>query len=204
MNNAGYTVMPPSAMLNPTPVVLVSCTEPDHPEKPNMITLAWAGTINSEPPMVSVSVRKERYSHDMIAASGEFVINLVDEQLARATDYCGVKSGRNSDKAKETGLEYMKADGMKNAPAVKGAPVSLCCKVRQTLELGSHDMFIGEIVSVMVREDLLDESGSLHLEKAGLIAYSHGLYQKLGDVIGFFGWSVARNEVFERRMSAYR
>ena len=93
---------------------------------------------------------------------------------------------------------------MQTAPAVSGAPISLCCKVRRILELGSHDMFLGEIVSVMVRDDLLDESGSLHMEKAGLIAYSHGLYQKLGDVIGFFGWSVAREEVFERRMSVYR
>ena len=191
-------------MLNPTPVVLVSCADPQNPEKRNMITLAWAGTINSEPPMVSISVRKERYSHPLIAGSGEFVINLVDEKMARATDLCGVRSGRDTDKAKESGLSYMAADKMDIAPAVQDAPVSLCCKVRQTVELGSHDMFLGEIVSVMIRDDLLDENGSLHLEKAGLIAYSHGLYQKLGEVIGFFGWSVAREEVLQRRMSAYR
>ena len=204
MSNADYRVMPPSTMLNPTPVVLVSCADPEHPENRNMVTLAWAGTINSEPPMVSVSVRKERYSHGLITASGEFVVNLVDEPMARAVDFCGVKSGRDTDKARETGLAYMPADGLATAPAVRGAPVSLCCRVRQTLELGSHDMFLGEIVSVMIRKDLLDDNGSLHLEKAGLIAYSHGLSQKLGDVIGFFGWSVAREEVFERRMSAYR
>ena len=98
----------------------------------------------------------------------------------------------------------MPADRLSYAPAVQGAPVSLCCKVRQVLELGSHDMFIGEVVSVMIRQDLLDEKGSLHLEKAGLIAYSHGLYQKLGDVIGFFGWSVAREDVLQRRMKDYR
>ena len=154
--------------------------------------------------MVSVSLRKDRWSHRLITASGEFVVNLVDEQMARALDFCGVRSGRDIDKAKETGLSYMPADGLKTAPAVAGAPLSLCCSVRQTLELGSHDMFIGEIVSVMVRKDLLDGDGKLHLEKAGLIAYSHGLYQKLGDVIGFFGWSVAREEVFQRRMSDYR
>ena len=204
MNNSDYTVLPPSTMLNPTPLVLVSCADPEKPETRDMVTLAWAGTINSEPPMVSVSVRKERYSHGLISASGEFVVNLVDEKMAKAVDFCGVRSGRDTDKAAETGLRYIPADGMKTAPAVAGSPVSLCCRVRQVLELGSHDMFLGEIVSVMVRKDLADETGGLHLEKAGLIAYSHGLYQKLGDVIGFFGWSVAREEVLQRRMSAYR
>ena len=204
MNNPQYKTLSPSTMLNPTPVVLVSCADPDNPENRDMITLAWAGTINSDPPMVSVSIRKERYSHGLIDSSGEFVVNLADESMARAVDLCGVKSGRDTDKAKETGLNYMQADGLETAPAVQGAPVSLCCKVRRKLELGSHDMFLGEVVSVMIREDLLDKDGSLHLEKAGLIAYSHGLYQKLGEVIGFFGWSVAREEVLQRRMSAYR
>ena len=204
MDTPKYRILPPSTMLNPAPVVLVSCAEKEHPENKNMITCAWAGTVNSEPPMVSVSVRKERHSHGLILGSGEFVVNLTDEEMARAVDFCGVKSGRDTDKARETGLEYMQAEGLSIAPAVKGAPVSLCCKVRQVLELGSHDMFLGEVVSVMVREDLLDAKGSLHLEKAGLITYSHGLYQKLGDVLGFFGWSIAREDVFQRRMSSYR
>ena len=204
MDNMGYTVFPPSTMLNPTPLVLVSCADPEKPEIRDMVTLAWAGTVNSEPPMVSVSVRKERYSYGLIKAAGEFVVNLVDAKMAKAVDFCGVRSGRDTDKAKETGLAYMPAEGMKTAPAVAGSPVSLCCRVKQALELGSHDMFLGEVVSVMVRKDLTDETGSLHLEKAGLIAYSHGLYQKLGDVIGFFGWSVAREEVLERRMRVYR
>ena len=199
-----YVSLNPSTMLNPTPVVLVSCADPARPENRNMITLAWAGTVNSDPPMVSVSVRKERYSHGLIQDSGEFVVNLVDEAMARATDFCGVKSGRDTDKAKETGLRYMPADGMETAPAVQGAPVSLCCKARRTLELGSHDMFLGEVVAVRVRKDLVDEKGSLHLEKAHLIVYSHGLYQKLGDVMGFFGWSVAREEVRKKRMAQYR
>lgn len=197
-----YTVLSPSAMLNPVPVVLVSCADPKNPEKKNMITLAWAGTVNSEPPMVSISVRKERYSHDLIAESGEFVVNLVDEGMCRAVDYCGVRSGKDVNKAAETGLTYMPAETMKIAPAVSGAPVSLSCKVRQMLELGSHDLFIGEVTGVMVRDDLLDGNGTLHLEKAKLVAYSHGLYQKLGGVMGFFGWSVARPEVLERRMNA--
>ena len=198
-----YTPLPPSTLLNPVPVVLVSCADPRNPEKKNMITLAWAGTVNSDPPMVSISIRKERYSHDLIADSGEFVVNLVDESMCRAVDFCGVRSGRDVDKAAETGLAYMPADTMSVSPAVAGAPVSLCCKVRRMLELGSHDLFLGEVTSVLVRDDLLDSAGSLRLEKARLIAYSHGLYQKLGDVLGFFGWSVARPEVFEKRMKSY-
>ena len=199
-----YVPMNPSTLLSPTPVVLVSCGEKDHPENRNLVTVAWAGTVNSDPPMVSVSLRKGRYSHGLIASSGEFVVNLVDEALAKATDFCGVRSGRDLDKAKELGLTLLPADGMETAPRVDGAPVSLSCKVRQVLELGSHDMFLGEVVAVVVRKDLLDEKGALHLEKAGLVAYSHGLYHKLGEVMGFFGWSVARPEVLEKRMRDFR
>ena len=204
IEHSEYKILSPSTMLNPVPVVLVSCADPDNPENRNMITLAWAGTVNSEPPMVSISVRKERYSHSLIAASGEFVINLVDQKMCRAVDFCGVRSGRDVDKAAETGLEYMRAETMDIAPAVSCASVCLSCKVRQTLELGSHDMFIGEVTAVMVRGDLLDDAGTLHLEKAGLVAYNHGLYQKLGEVMGFFGWSVARKEILEKRMKSYR
>ena len=199
-----YVTMNPSTMLNPTPVVLVSCGEKGNPANRDMVTVAWAGTVNSEPPMVSVSLRKERYSHDLIEDSGEFVVNLVDEALAKATDFCGVRSGRDTDKAKELGLAYLPAEGMETAPRVDGAPVSLSCKVKQVLELGSHDMFLGEVVGVSVRKDLLDGNGALHLEKAGLVAYSHGLYHRLGEVMGFFGWSVARPEVLAKRMGALR
>ena len=204
MDSSRYLSLSPSTMLNPTPVVLVSCADRDHPEKRNLITVAWAGTVNSEPPMVSVSIRKSRYSHDLILRSGEFVVNLADEDMCRAVDFCGVRSGRDTDKSRATGLRYIPAEGMAAAPAVEGAPVSLSCRVRQVIPLGSHDMFLGEIVAVRVRQDLLDEKGGLHLEKARLIAYSHGLYQKLGDVMGFFGWSVAREEVLERRMAQWR
>ena len=201
---AEYVSMNPSTMLNPMPVVLVSCGEKGNPANRDLVTLAWAGTVNSEPPMVSVSVRKERYSHGLISGSGEFVVNLVDEALAKATDFCGVRSGRDLDKASALGLKLIPAEGMETAPRVDGAPVSLSCKVRQVLELGSHDMFLGEITAVSVRKDLLDESGALHLEKAGLVAYSHGLYHRLGEVMGFFGWSVARPEVYEKRMKSYQ
>lgn len=203
-NRNTYRILPPATLLNPTPAVLVSCAEKGNPANRNMITLAWAGTVNSEPPMVSVSIRKSRYSHGLVQGSGEFVVNLTDEKMCRAVDFCGVKSGRDTDKAKETGLRYMPAEGMETAPAVEGSPVSLCCKVRQVLELGSHDMFIGQVQAVMVREDLMDAKGAVHLEKAGLVAYSHGLYQRIGEVMGFFGWSVAREEVFKRRMKGYR
>ena len=194
----------PSTLLCPSPVVLVSCGEKDHPENRNLVTAAWAGTVNSEPPMVSVSLRKSRYSHGLISGSGEFVVNLVDEGLAKATDFCGVRSGRDVDKAKETGLTLLPAEGMETAPRVDGAPVSLSCRVRQILPLGSHDMFLGEVTAVAVRKDLLDKKGSLHLERAGLVAYSHGLYHKLGEVMGFFGWSVARPEVLKKRLAEIR
>ncbi len=199
-----YVLLNPSTMLNPTPVVLVSCGEKGNPENRDLVTVAWAGTVNSEPPMVSISLRKERYSHGLVSSSGEFVVNLVDEGLAKAADFCGVRSGRDLNKAKELGLTLLPAERLETAPRVDGAPVSLHCRVRQTLELGSHDLFLGEVVSVSVRKDLLDEKGALHLEKAGLVAYSHGLYHKLGEVMGFFGWSVARKEVLEKRMKAYR
>ena len=137
MSKPEYTLLPPSTLLCPTPVVLVSCADPEQPGKPDMVTVAWAGTVNSEPPMVSVSLRKDRFSHGLITASGEFVVNLADEKMARALDFCGVRSGRDTDKAKETGLRYMPADGLETAPAVSGAPLSLCCKVRQTLEISS-------------------------------------------------------------------
>ena len=204
MGNTGYVSLSPSTMLNPTPVVLVSCAEKGSPENRDMVTVAWAGTVNSEPPMVSVSLRKERYSHGLIESSGEFVVNLPDEAMCRAVDFCGVRSGRDTDKSRETGLRYIPAENMSVAPAVDGAPVSLSCRVKQIIPLGSHDMFLGEVVAVRVRKDLIDEKGSLHLEKAKLIAYSHGLYQKLGDVMGFFGWSVARKEVLDKRMAQYR
>ncbi|MBO7664125.1 MAG: flavin reductase family protein [Clostridia bacterium] len=195
-----YVSFPPATLLNPTPVVLVSCAEKDHPENRNLVTVAWAGTVNSEPPMVSVSLRKSRYSHDLILNSGEYVVNLVDESMCKAVDFCGVRSGRDLDKAASVGLTYCPAEGMSVAPAVDGAPLSLSCRVRQVLELGSHDLFLGEVKAIRVRKDLLDEKGSLRLEKAALIAYNHGLYQSLGNILGFFGWSVARPDVLARRM----
>lgn len=191
-------------MLNPLPVVLVSCRGTEERAKPNMITVAWTGTINSDPPMISVSIRPERFSHDLIRDSGEFVVNLTDGALCRRMDLCGVKSGRDTDKFALTGLTTMEIPGMTYAPAVVGTPVAIGCKVHQVIPLGSHDLFLGKIVSVSVRPDLVDEKNTIHLEKAGLIAYSHGLYQKTSDVIGYFGYSVSDPEVRRRRMKKYR
>ena len=195
-----YNDLSPSTLLSPVPVALVSCADGEDPSRQNLITIAWAGTVNSEPPMVSISVRKSRYSHDMIRSSGEFVINLTDEKLCQAADFCGVRSGRDLDKAAAAGLRLIPAKGMRFAPAVEGAPVYLSCRVIRVEELGSHDLFLAEITAVQARADLMDERGGLHLEKAGLVGYNHGLYQRLGEVLGFFGWSVARPEIFRRRM----
>ena len=151
MGNTGYVSLSPSTMLNPTPVVLVSCAEKGNPENRDMVTVAWAGTVNSEPPMVSVSLRKERYSHGLIESSGEFVVNVPDEAMCRAVDFCGVRSGRDTDKSRETGLRYIPAENMSVAPAVDGAPVSLSCRVKQVIPLGSHDMFLGEVVAVRAK-----------------------------------------------------
>lgn len=188
-------VWKPSTLLNPVPAVMVTCA--DGAGKPNIITLAWAGTINSEPPMLSISVRKERYSHGLIMDKGMFVVNLVTEKLALATDFCGVKSGRDTDKFAAAGLTPEKASFV-DVPLIKESPVSLECIVRNRLELGSHDMFIAEIVAVDVEESLLDEKGKLHIEKADLICYSHGYYWTLGKSLGYFGYSVTKKKEVQR------
>ena len=185
-------VWKPGNLLNPTPVIMLSCATDS--EGPNIITLAWAGTVCSEPPMLSVSVRKERFSHHMIAESGEFAVNLVSDKLVRACDFCGVKSGRDTDKFKACGLTASPAPGLSRTPLIAESPVNLSCRVVRILELGSHDMFIGRIVQVSVEESLLDEKGKLDLNRAKLIAYSHGEYQALGKTLGRFGFSVRKEK----------
>lgn len=181
-------VWKPSAMLNPVPVVMVSCS--DIEGKPNIITLAWVGTVNSDPPMVSISISKARYSHALIKEKGEFVINLPTTNLTFATDYCGVKSGRDINKFEAMSLTPEKAS-IVNVPLVKECPVNLECIVKQVIELGSHDMFLAEVVATNADEALRDEKGKLDLHKANLICYSHGEYYPLGRSLGFFGYSVA-------------
>ena len=195
-----YRSFSPCTLLSPVPVVMVSARDCQTEAKPNILTAAWAGTVNSEPPMVSVSIRRERYTHGLITRSGEFVLNLVSKEQCGDLDYCGVKSGRQVDKFAACQLQPMPAVNMDWAPAVEGAPAYLACKVRQVLALGSHDMIIGEVVGVQVREDLFSEDGSLHLERCGLVCYTHGVYQRAEDVLGFFGYYVARPAVLRRRM----
>lgn len=179
----------PGNMLYPLPIVMVSCKEEG--KKPNIITVAWAGTICSDPVMVSISVRKERYSHAIIKNTGEFVINLVTQDLVYATDYCGVKSGRDIDKFAKMNLTTVNIEGV-DAPAIAESPLSLACKVKEIKELGSHDMFIAEVVGVTVDDRYMDESGKFELNSTGLVAYSHGEYFLLGDKLGKFGYSVKK------------
>ena len=177
-------------MLYPVPAVMVSCKRGD--ERPNIITVAWAGTICSDPAMVSISVRPNRYSHSIISDSGEFVINLVTKDLVKACDWCGVKSGRDVDKFKEMNLtEY--TSNLMNAPAIDESPVNIWCKVENILKLGSHDMFLARVTGVTVDEKYMDEKGRFALEKTNLITYSHGEYYSLGELLGTIGYSVKKN-----------
>ena len=158
----------------------------------NLLTVAWAGTVCSDPPMLSVSIRKSRFSHHLIKESGEFVVNLVSEKIAKAADWCGVRSGRDGDKWKASGLDPVKAPNLEKAPAVLESPVWIECRVKEILELGSHDMFLAEVIGVHADEALFEENGRLDLAKAGLITYSRGEYFLLGNKIGGFGWSVKK------------
>lgn len=191
----------PSTFLNPVPVVMLSCCgKTDGYDKPNIITLAWTGTINSEPPMLSVSIRKSRHSHRQITESGEFVINLVNEDLLESCDYCGVKSGREIDKFDTCHLTKEYSKTMECTPSIQNSPVSLFCKTTQIIELGSHDLFLARIDAVSVAESLFDSNGKINLSKARLVVYSHGEYWSLKEVLGFFGYSVASPEIKEKRL----
>lgn len=183
-------VWKPGNMLYPLPVVMVTCR--DEKGTPNIITIAWTGTICSDPAMVSISVRKERYSYDLIRQSGEFVINLTTEELARATDYCGVVSGRQVDKFAKTGLTAIPASKVK-APLIAEAPVALECRVKEMIPLGSHDMFLAEVVAVDADEAYMDANGKFDLAKANPIVYSHGTYFTMGKELGRFGYSVKKS-----------
>lgn len=181
----------PGNMLYPVPAVLVSVA--DSEGKDNLITIAWTGTVCSDPAMTYISVRKERYSHHMLKENKEFVINLVSKEICRAADFCGVRSGRDLDKFEAIGLTREKASTV-NVPLVKESPVNIECKVTQVLELGSHDMFLAKVTAVQVDESLLDEKGKLDLNKAHLVAYSHGEYQTFDNILGTFGYSVKKDK----------
>lgn len=179
----------PGNMLYPVPAVMLSCGREG--EKPNIITVAWAGTICSDPAMVSVSIRPSRYSYDIIRDTGEFVINLTTRELTFATDYCGVKSGREVDKFADMNLTPEKASKVA-CPIIAESPVNIECKVKKIEPLGTHDMFIAEVVAVDVSEKYMDETGKFSLEQADLMAYSHGEYYSLGEKLGKFGYSIQK------------
>lgn len=186
----------PGTMVYPLPAALVSCG--NKPENYNMITIAWTGTTNTEPPMAYVSIRKSRHSHQLISESGEFVINLTTKEMAFATDWCGVKSGRDFDKFKEMKLTAIKGEKV-SAPIVAESPINIECKVTQVISQGSHDMFLAEVVNVQATEALLDsETGKFDFNKSTPIVYSHGEYHEMGKFIGKFGYSVMKAKTKKR------
>lgn len=180
----------PGALLSPLPAVLVSCGSM---EENNLITIAWTGIINTKPPMVYISINPSRYSHDIVAENGCFVINLVNEPLVKITDWCGVRSGRDHNKAEEMGLHLIES-GLLHCPMVEESPCSLECRVTEIKPLGSHDMFLAEIVGVYADEKFIDENGRLALDTAGLVNYSHGEYFAAGKKLGRFGYSVMKKK----------
>lgn len=177
-------------MLYPLPVVMVSCK--DEEGKTNIITVAWAGTVCTNPPMVSISVRPERHSYAIIEKSKEFVINLTTKDLVKATDYCGVRSGRDVDKFKEMGLTPQRSSKV-GAPGIKESPVNIECRLKEIIKLGSHDMFLANVEAIQIDSSLLNEKGKLELSKSKPIVYSHGEYYDLGNLLGTFGYSVKKS-----------
>ncbi len=180
----------PGTLLNPVPPALISCS---HGGRDNLITVAWTGILNSEPPKTYISVRPSRHSYQMIKESGEFVINLPSAHIVRSIDFCGVKSGKTVDKFSACRLTREKASVV-SCPMVAESPVSIECKVTQVIPLGSHDMFMADIVAVNIDERYIDEKGKFHIEKCALAAYAHGQYFALGKKIGSFGYSVKKKK----------
>ncbi len=178
------------AMLAPTPPVMVSCGTA---EQANIITVAWTGIINTIPPKTYISVRPSRHSHGIIKERGEFVLNLTPTALVRAADYCGTYTGKKVDKFKKCHLTKLSVEEVE-APLIAETPISLCCRVTDIMPLGSHDMFLADIVAVYANEDLLDDKGKLHMAKAGLCAYAHGEYFALGKRVGTFGFSAKKKK----------
>ena len=181
-------IWPGATLLTPVPPAIVTCGSM---EKPNAITIGWTGIINSHPPKTYISIRPERYSYNIIKQTGEFIINMPTAKMVREIDWCGVRSGANEDKFKAMNFTPYQLDGFA-CPAIEEIPLALACKVCDIIPLGSHDMFMADIVNVAVNEDMLDEKGRLEIEKLGLMAYAHGQYFELGKKIGSFGFSVKK------------
>ncbi len=189
---AGRQVWRPGNMLYPLPAVMVSAA--DQAGNANILTVAWTGTVCSDPAMLYISVRPERYTYHMIRETGEFVVNLTTERLAYAADWCGVRSGRDVDKWKEMALTKGAADQLAYAPVILESPVNIECRVTEVKELGSHHMFLAEVAAVQVDERYMKKDGKFELNSTGLLAYSHGAYLGLGKELGKFGWSVKKRK----------
>ena len=191
----------PGPLLAPVPAVMVSCGSM---EESNILTIAWTGTINSNPPMTYISVQPKRYSHDVIEKSGEFVINLVSVRLAKTMDFCGVRSGRDTDKFEARGLTREKADTV-DAPMIAESPVNIECKVKDIIRMPSHDMFIAEITAVHIDDRYVDENGAYDFGAMDLVAFSHGKYYRLDpEELGFFGYSVMKPKTAKRKAAQKR
>lgn len=199
MESNSFRAIGATTYLCPVPVVMLGCADPERGLKPNLITVAWTGIVCSKPPMLSVSIRKSRHSHGMILRTGEFTVNLVTRQLCRAADYCGVKSGAEVDKFAQMGLSPIAAPSLSVAPAVKESPAFLSCRVRSVTELGSHDLFVADILNVHVAERYFTPSGAIDEQAMELAGYVHGRYYALGEPLGFFGYAVASEEALRRR-----
>lgn len=180
----------PGNMLYPLPAVMVSAA--DKEGNANILTVAWTGTVCSDPAMLYISVRPERYSYHMIRETGEFVVNLTTEKLAYATDWCGVRSGRDVDKWKEMKLSKGVSESLAYAPVILESPVNIECRVTEVKELGSHHMFLADVTAVQIDERYMKKNGKFMLNSTGLLAYSHGEYRGLGKELGSFGWSVKK------------
>jgi len=191
-NKHSHVSWKPGTLIYPLPAVLISCG--NNPDNYNLLTISWVGTICTNPPMCYISVRPERHSYNIIKETGEFVINLTNEDMAYATDWCGVKSGKDFNKFEEMKLTPVKGE-LVNAPIVKESPLCIECRVKEIIPLGSHDMFIAEVINVQADTKYIDpETDTFNLGVAKLIAYSHGHYYKLGDEIGKFGWTVQKKK----------
>ena len=193
----GKQIWKPGNMVYPLPAVMVSTA--DREGNDNIITVAWTGTVCTNPAMLYISVRPERYSYHMLRESGEFVVNLTTEKLAKATDWCGVRSGRDFDKWKEMHLTRGKAEKLTYAPIIQESPVNIECKVTEVQELGSHHMFLAKVGAVQVDESYMNETGTFELNDTQLLAYSHGEYYTLGKKLGTFGYSVRKQTAGEKK-----
>ena len=199
MNQHTKREISPAVLLSPVPVTIVTCKGKKE-DTVNALAVAWTGTICSKPPMVSISLRPERYSYHLIEETGEFVINIVNKELIKACDYCGVRSGAKENKLEKLNLTTLPLRSLSYAEALKESPLSLACKVVSIEKRGSHSVFSAEIVQVIADEIYFDENEKLCLEKANLVCYTHGDYYELGNRIGFYGFSVASKDIYKKRM----